>query len=68
MAVDGAHLYWADGLSGTIGRAGLDGTGADQAFINGASSPCGVALDAAHLYWANGGDGTSGAPASTARG
>ena len=39
----------------TIGRANLDGTGADQSFITGASTPLGVAVDGAHVYWANGG-------------
>ena len=55
-----AHLYWANGLSDTIGRANLDGSRADQVFIDGANRPCGVAVDGAHLYWANGGDGTIG--------
>ena len=41
-----APVYWANGgPTGTIGRADLDGTGADQAFITGASVP-GVAVDA----------------------
>lgn len=45
MAVDGEHLYWANGGDGTIARANLDGTGADQTFISGATGPCGVAVD-----------------------
>ena len=45
LAVDGAHLYWANSGSGTIGRANLDGTGVNQGFITGAASPDGVALD-----------------------
>src|SRR5690242_16104423 len=36
-----------------IGRAKLDGSGADNFFITGASVPCGVAVDGAHIYWAN---------------
>src|SRR5918911_864249 len=46
VAVDGAHVYWANVNTGTIGRANLDGTGVDQSFITGASRPGGVAVDA----------------------
>lgn len=49
-----AAVYWADTTAGQIGRAGLDGSVADPAFITGAGSPCGVAVDSAHIYWANG--------------
>ncbi len=49
----GAFVYWANGRDGTIGRANLDGTGANPSFIAGATSPCGVAVDAGHVYWAN---------------
>ena len=54
MAVDAAYVYWGGG--GAIGRANLDGTGVDQAFITGASAGggAGVAVDAAHVYWTNG--------------
>ena len=41
-----AFVYWANNGGGTIGRAGLDGTGVNQSFIAGASGPCGVAVDA----------------------
>ena len=53
MAVDGAHVYWANEGADLIGRANLDGSGADQGFITGASGPIGVAVDGAHVYWAN---------------
>jgi hypothetical protein len=33
VAVDGAHLYWADPASGTIGRANLNGTARNPEFI-----------------------------------
>jgi hypothetical protein len=49
VAVDGAHLYWANAGDGTIGRANLDGTGVNQSFIGGATGPCGVAVDALAL-------------------
>jgi sugar lactone lactonase YvrE len=46
----GAYVYWTN-ANGTIGRAELDGTGADQAFITGPTTPFGVAVDAKHIYW-----------------
>ena len=70
MAVDAAHVYWANSRStGTIGRANLDGTGVDQSFITGVDLPGGVAVDAAHVYWTNleHASARSGAPTSTAR-
>jgi virginiamycin B lyase len=61
VAVDASHVYWATHsffnpnytLDTTIGRANLDGSGANQSFIGGASGPCGVAVDSGHIYWAN---------------
>lgn len=53
VAVDGAHIYWADNQQGTIARANLDGSQVDNSFITGANSPCGVAIDSAHVYWTN---------------
>jgi hypothetical protein len=46
-----AYVYWTNYDTGTIGRANLDGTGANPSFITGASNPGGVAVDAAHVYW-----------------
>lgn len=48
----GAHVYWAEGAAGTIGRANLDGTGANDSFITGVQSPCGLAIDGSYAYWA----------------
>ena len=45
-----AFVYWS-GNTGGIGRANLDGTGADNGFIFGYS--CGVAVDGTHIYWAD---------------
>lgn len=42
LATDGTFLYWTAG--GAIGRANLDGTGVNQAFITGASVPQGVTI------------------------
>ena len=55
----GASVYWTNGAT-TIARAGADGSGVNQAFISGASGPCGVATDAAHVYWTNSDRGTIG--------
>ena len=53
-----AFVYWANAGDGAIGRANLDGTGANQSLIGGGDNSCGVAADGSHLYWAN--DATSG--------
>jgi hypothetical protein len=47
-----AFVYWANwgaSTGSTIGRANLDGSGANQNFITGAGGPCGVAVEAAHV-------------------
>lgn len=71
VAVDGAHIYWANlngdrggppVPGGAIGRANLDGTGVNQDLIPKADFPCGVAVDGAHVYWANRGNPFSGTP------
>jgi hypothetical protein len=53
LAVDDQHLYWGNAASGAIGRAAIDGTAADQAFISGLGAPCGVAVTGAHVYWSD---------------
>src|SRR6201999_1749824 len=60
VAVDAAHIYWGDHERGTVGRANLDGSEANFAFIAGASQPCGVAVDGTHLFWANQGSSSIG--------
>ena len=47
------RIYWANFGSGTIGEANLDGTGANQGFITGATGPDGVAVNGSHIYWTN---------------
>jgi len=56
----GAHVYWTNFNTNTIGRANLDGTMPNQSFITGATRPDGVAVDAAHVYWTNRDTGTIG--------
>jgi virginiamycin B lyase len=47
-----AYVYWANAGSDSIGRANLDGSGADQSFITGATgNPVGVAVGGGHIYW-----------------
>ncbi len=48
-----AYVYWADGND--IGRANLDGSGVNDAFIAGAGASTGVAVDGSHIYWGDGG-------------
>ena len=55
-----AHVYWANLLNDTIGRADLDGANPDQSFITGANNPTDVAVDATHVYWTNLASGTVG--------
>jgi hypothetical protein len=58
-ATAGAYVYWVDNFERAIGRAGLNGSGADPSFVatGGQGYPAQVAVDRGHLYWAT----TSGA-------
>jgi virginiamycin B lyase len=55
IAVDAAHLYWADFYAGTIGRANLDGTGVEPGFIKlkEGALPSGLAVDSEYIYWSS---------------
>lgn len=53
LDVDAQHLYWGDASGGAIGRAALDGTAANQAFIAGLGVPCGVVVSGTHVYWSD---------------
>ncbi len=46
-----AYIYWTDSFNGTIGRANLDGTGANQSFISGLSFVSGLAVDGSYIYF-----------------
>ena len=50
-----AFVYWTESAIGTVGRANLDGSGANQDFVIGALGAQGVAVDSAHVYWTNSG-------------
>ncbi|HWA53952.1 MAG TPA: hypothetical protein VG816_07245, partial [Solirubrobacterales bacterium] len=66
IATDESHLYWANPSAGSIGRAHLDGSGAEAGFVSGVASPGWVAVDGEYLYWTSpatvseGNDGTIG--------
>jgi hypothetical protein len=54
LAVDAHYVFWANETSnqvGTIGRANLDGSGANVNFITGVDRPGAVAVDGNHVYW-----------------
>jgi virginiamycin B lyase len=47
-----AYVYWTStSSSGTVGRANLDGGGANDSFIRAGHPSFGLAVDPAHLYW-----------------
>src|SRR6185437_12717130 len=50
----GAYVYWANynlTAGTTVGRANLDGGGANPSLIPGIAIPTAVAVDARHVYW-----------------
>jgi low-density lipoprotein receptor class B len=52
----GNFVYWSNQNPGTtIGRAKINGTGANNAFIAGIQQPRGVAIDSKFIYWTEGG-------------
>jgi hypothetical protein len=53
VAIAGGHIYWTNPDDGTIGRANVDGTGANQSFISGASQPAGIAVAGSDVYWSS---------------
>jgi hypothetical protein len=53
VAIDGSHVYWTSS-DGRIGRANLDGTGANPNFITGLPSYLpGLAVNATTIYWSS---------------
>jgi hypothetical protein len=52
-----AFVYWSNNAASTVGRANLDGTGANQNFITGATDSFGTAVDGQHIYWSSFDDG-----------
>lgn len=65
IAVAAPYLFWADSVTGDIGRVNLDGSDAITDFITtGAGHLSGVAADAGHVYWADTQHGTIGRAAT----
>lgn len=56
VAVADAHVYWTNDSDKTIGRANLDGSAVDNAFVSTQEYPCDVATNGTYVYW-TGGDG-----------
>jgi hypothetical protein len=51
---NGNFVYWAnDNPVNSIGRAKINGTGANSAFIPGQNDPRAVAVDSKFIYWTN---------------
>jgi hypothetical protein len=50
LAVNETHVFWGS-FENSIGRAGIDGSSVDEAFVVGVERPCGLAVDGEYLYW-----------------
>ena len=55
----GNFVYWANDNQSTIGRAKINGTGANNNFIPGVDGVHGVAIDSKFIYWTTLSSGTS---------
>ena len=53
VAVNSAHVYWANNGDDSIGRANLDGSGVDNHFITGVTQPTGVAVTSQYIFWSS---------------
>lgn len=51
-AASANFVYWTNDNETTIGRAKINGTGANNSFIAGLNDPLGVAVDSKFIYWA----------------
>jgi Low-density lipoprotein receptor repeat class B len=56
----GNFVYWTNENQTTIGRAKINGTGANDNFITGLNDPIGVAVDSNFIYWAERGNDSIG--------
>ncbi len=55
----GNFVYWANSGQTTIGRAKLNGSAVNNAFISGLTDVHGVAIDSRFIYWTQGSGATS---------
>jgi DNA-binding beta-propeller fold protein YncE len=53
------NIYVANGLNGTVGEYGLDGSPVNASLISGLDYPVGIAISGSDLYVANGYDGNN---------
>jgi hypothetical protein len=53
VAIDASHVYWAERVADTIGRASRDGSDVNHSFLTGVDSAEGVAVDGSHLYYSS---------------
>lgn len=53
VAADDTYVYWGSDVHKAVGRAKLDGSDAQPAFIQHDDYVCGVAVDGSHIYWGN---------------
>jgi hypothetical protein len=53
VAVYGDFVYWTGPDANASGRAGMNGTGVNQTFIQGLQGPQGVAVNSAGIFWTN---------------
>jgi virginiamycin B lyase len=56
---NGNFVYWANDDGNSIGRAKINGTGANNSFIAGIDGVHGVAIDSKFIYWTTLSSGTS---------
>ena len=49
----GAHVYWTNNTTNTIGRANLAATGVNQSLITAGGGPYGMSVHGAYVYWSN---------------
>src|ERR1700722_12391756 len=60
-----AYVYWTNNANGTVGRANINGKGANESFIqsltNGTVGGAGMTVNKQYIYWtsANGGTATT---------
>jgi hypothetical protein len=60
LTTDGSHLYWTESPSaeprtGSIGRAGMDGSEATNSLVTGLEAPCAVTVEDGRLFWVESG-------------
>jgi hypothetical protein len=60
VAVDAGHIYWANTVAKSIGRANIAGGEVETEWIKVGSFTFGVAVDSGHVYWATPGTNSIG--------